>query len=86
MIRKPGSKSVILNLCGKFIMNLGTEYLVCMQLSAPENMGRVIVSDKHWEMEICFYYWCCFKNLRAKDKPEKLRKRCHDLGKMMFQF
>ena len=26
------------------------------------------------------------KNLRAKDKPEKLRKRCNDLRKMIFQF
>ena len=38
--KKTGSKSVILNLCGKFIMDLGTEYLVCMQPSAPENLGK----------------------------------------------
>ena len=48
-------------------------------ISTREPWERVIVSDKQWEMEICFYYWCCFKNLRAKDKPEKLRIRCHDL-------
>ena len=38
--KKTGSKSVILNLCWKFIMNLETEYLACMQPSAPENLGK----------------------------------------------
>ena len=35
-----GRKSGILNLCRNIIMNLGTEYLVCMQPSAPENLGK----------------------------------------------
>ena len=37
---KPGSKSVILNLYGIVIMNLGTGYLVYMQPSAPENLRK----------------------------------------------
>ena len=60
-------------------MNLGTEYLVCMQLSAPENLGKGNSQRQTVGNGKLFYYWCCFKNLRAKDKPEKLRIRCHDL-------
>ena len=68
-------------------MNLGTEYLVCMQPSAPENLGkgnsqRQTVGNGKFMLIIGVF----FKNLRAKDKPEKLGKRCHDLGKMIFQF
>ena len=36
-----------------------------------EGQQSATISGKR---EICSYYWCCLKNLRAKDKPEKTRE------------